>query len=297
MAGYQIGGWYGGKQWNGSSFGDPGKFNLGAQAGQDAPVQNAQDQSFINQQRSAPASPPPSMTPSFSDLSSVPLPSTSNSFTQPSFQPPAPQGAVNPLKGPVLSPVSDLRGTNSPTPGQINATTASVNNPMTPKGVGDTQLWNEVTKGAQEAQKKYGIPASLTLAQFMLETGGGQNFVGNNLFGIKGTGTAGSTKALTWEQGPNGPYQTYSNFRTYKNIAESIDDHAKLLAEDPSYQKLQQLVQQGNNNPDQFAEALQGIYATDPAYADKLKSLLREHNLVQYDAIQKRLANENANSG
>lgn len=216
---------------------------------------------------------------------------------QPGFQPGARYGQ-NPVslmpqvppalpldnqRGQVLSANTSLRGGNSPTPGQLNHTLASVNSNETPPGVGNTDLWNQVVKGAQAAQQKYGVPASVTLAQFFLETGGGKHMVGNNLFGIKGSGSNGSAKALTWEQGPNGPYQTYSNFRTYKNVQDSIDDHARLLAESPAYHKFQGLIAEASPNPDKYAEALQGIYATDPAYADKLKSLLRRHNLVQYD--------------
>lgn len=190
---------------------------------------------------------------------------------------------TNNLRGIITSPPSPARGVTNPTPGMVNFTHASVNNPATPTGQGEGDLWSQVVKGAQQSEAKYGIPAALTLAQFFQETGGGKHFVGNNIFGIKGSGPGGSVKALTWEQGANGPEQTYANFRAYKNVAESIEDHAKLLAENPAYKKLQGLIASGINNPDNFADALQGIYATDPNYANALKSHMRTHDLVQYD--------------
>lgn len=190
----------------------------------------------------------------------------------------------NNLRGNISSPPSPARGVTGPYPSEVNYARASVANPATPQGQGEGDLWSQVVKGAQQSQQKYGIPASLTLAQFFQETGGGKHFVGNNLFGIKGASPdGGSIKALTWEQGPNGPYQTYSNFKQYKNVADSIEDHARLLAENPAYKKVQGLIQSGDNNPDDFADALQGVYATDPNYANALKSHLRTHDLVQYD--------------
>lgn len=190
---------------------------------------------------------------------------------------------IDNFRGIITSPPSAARAVSSPTPGMINFTHASVANPATPTGQGEGDLWSQVVKGAQQSEAKYGIPAALTLAQFFQETGGGKHFVGNNIFGIKGTGPGGSVKALTWEQGADGPHQTYANFRAYKNVAESIEDHARLLVENPAYKKLQSLIATGVNNPDTFADALQGIYATDPNYANALKSHMRKHDLVQYD--------------
>lgn len=196
---------------------------------------------------------------------------------------------INTTRGPVVAPPAGVRTDtgSTPNPGQINYTLSSVNSTTTPPGVGDTDLWNKVIKGAKQAQQKYGIPASVTISQFIQETGWGKHFVGNNIFGIKGSGPAGSTKALTWEQTPNGPQQTYANFRNYKSVEDSIDDHARLLAENPAYRNVQTLIQQGETNPDKYAQALNGVYATDPNYGQHLQSLTRQHNLVQYDNANK----------
>lgn len=81
--------------------------------------------------------------------------------------------------------------------------------------------------------KKTGVPASLTIAQAILESGwGGSGLTAqaNNLFGIKGSGPAGSVKMPTTEYRPDGTsYQILANFRAYHSWAESIEDHSRLL--------------------------------------------------------------------
>lgn len=127
-----------------------------------------------------------------------------------------------------------------------------------------------------------GIPASVTLAQAALETGWGDSTIGNakNLFGIKGTGPAGSVTVPTQEWS-NGGYITINDtFRKYNTWQESFDDHAKLLTTASRYANCLNY----KNDPDQFARELQKAgYATDPEYASKLISTMRANNLYQYD--------------
>ncbi|HOY65387.1 MAG TPA: glucosaminidase domain-containing protein [Candidatus Ozemobacteraceae bacterium] len=127
-----------------------------------------------------------------------------------------------------------------------------------------------------------GVPASVTLAQAALETGWGAATIGNakNLFGIKGTGPAGSITVSTQEY-VNGRYITVNDsFRKYNTWQESFDDHAKLITQASRYANCMN----NKNNPDQFARELQKAgYATDPEYANKLISIMRANNLYQYD--------------
>ena len=135
---------------------------------------------------------------------------------------------------------------------------------------------------ARESMKRTGIPASVTLAQAALETGWGKATIGDakNLFGMKGTGPAGSITVSTQEY-VNGRYVTIrDNFRKYNNWSESFDDHARLISQGSRYRN--SMANKGN--PDQFARELQKAgYATSPTYASTLISIMKSNNFYQFD--------------
>lgn len=140
----------------------------------------------------------------------------------------------------------------------------------------------KIKDGAISAQKKYGVLASLTIAQAILETGWGKASVGNNIFGIKAggswTGNAISAKTQEW----NGwAYETIiAAFRAYTSIAASIEDHAALLAGNNRYRNII-----GCMDYKQACRYVQADgYATDPHYADKLISIIESNGLHQFDA-------------
>ena len=140
-----------------------------------------------------------------------------------------------------------------------------------------------VAPGAIAAQQRYGIPAAVTIAQAIDESGWGQSELAtadHNLFGIKGTGPAGSDMRPTQEY-ENGIWVTRTApFRVYHNIAESITDHSQLLATGQAYQH----AMAARHVPDAFAAALTGVYATDPNYGSNLIALMRLYNLYRYDS-------------
>jgi len=142
----------------------------------------------------------------------------------------------------------------------------------------------EVAPGAVATQRKYGIPAAVTIAQAIDESGWGRSNLAtrdHNLFGIKGTGPAGSDPQPTQEY-ENGQLVTRAAaFRVYHDIAESIDDHGRLLATSGHYTQ----AMADRQNPNGFAAALTGVYATDPDYGAKLISLMRRYNLYRYDVV------------
>src|SRR5438093_520497 len=70
-------------------------------------------------------------------------------------------------------------------------------------------------------------------------------------------------------------------FRVYHNIAESIEDHSRLLATGAAYQH----AMASHRLPDAFATALTGVYATDPGYGSNLIALMRLYNLYRYDPV------------
>ena len=140
-----------------------------------------------------------------------------------------------------------------------------------------------VAPGAIAAQQRYGIPAAVTIAQAIDESGWGRSVLAtadHNLFGIKGTGPAGRDMLPTREH-ENGVWVTRTApFRVYHNVAESIEDHGRLLATDPAYRH----AMASRGLPDAFATALTGVYATDPGYGASLIALMRLYNLYRYDA-------------
>jgi len=140
-----------------------------------------------------------------------------------------------------------------------------------------------VAPGAVAAQQRYGIPAAVTIAQAIDESGWGQSDLAtadHNLFGIKGAGPAGSDMRPTREY-ENGAWVTRNApFRVYHNIAESIDEHGRLLATGAAYQP----AMASRHLPDAFAAALTGVYATDPGYGANLIALMRLYHLYRYDS-------------
>lgn len=134
---------------------------------------------------------------------------------------------------------------------------------------------------AREASRTSGVPASIILAQAALETGWGSSTIGDakNLFGIKGTGPAGSVNVATGEFRNGRQVTEQASFRKYNTWAESIADHGRLL-QNARYAA----AMRNANNPDQFARELQKAgYATDPEYANKLISIMRSNNFSQYN--------------
>lgn len=135
---------------------------------------------------------------------------------------------------------------------------------------------------AQEAEKATGIPAKFMLGQAALETGWGKREIrnadgsnSNNLFGIKaGPGWKGKVAVATTTEYVNGRPQTrVEKFRAYDTPADSFKDYAKLITNNPRYEK----VLANAKDAQGFAHGLQRAgYATDPLYAAKLSRII--HN-------------------
>ena len=142
---------------------------------------------------------------------------------------------------------------------------------------------SKIAPGAIAAQRKYGVPASVTIAQAIDESGWGRSALAtrdHNLFGIKGTGPAGSDRQLTQEY-LNGQLVTRTTaFRVYHSAAQSIDDHGRLLATSAYYRQSMA----HRHDPNAFAAALTGVYATDPGYGAKLIDLMHRYDLYRYDS-------------
>lgn len=134
---------------------------------------------------------------------------------------------------------------------------------------------------AVQHQKKYRIPASITLAQGLLESGAGQSNLAqrsNNHFGIK--------CHADWSGG-----RVYHDddlrgecFRKYKRVEDSYDDHSRFLAERSRYAVLFDLNIKDYKG---WAKGLQKCgYATDRAYANKLIKVIEDYELYRYDSTK-----------
>jgi len=133
---------------------------------------------------------------------------------------------------------------------------------------------------AEKQQKEHGIPASIVLAQGLLESGAGQSDfakASNNHFGIKCNDWAGAT--IYHDDDQKGEC-----FRKYDQVLDSYEDHAAFLKSRPRYSFLFDL------NPTDYEGWARGLkkagYATDPTYAFKLISIIEDYNLHRFDLGQ-----------
>ncbi|WP_326847656.1 glucosaminidase domain-containing protein [Paenibacillus alvei] len=158
------------------------------------------------------------------------------------------------------------------------------NNAMKPN-----EFISKITPAAVEDMKKTGVPASLTIAQAILESGwGGSGLTqkANNLFGIKGSGPAGSVKMPTTEYRPDGtPYQVLAIFRAYGHWAESISDHSTLIINGTKDNPMRYHGVLNADYKTACREIARGGYATDPGYPKLLTDLIEQHKLQKYDQM------------
>lgn len=130
---------------------------------------------------------------------------------------------------------------------------------------------------AQEEMRLYGIPASITMAQGILESASGSGRLsvkGNNHFGIKCHGWTGQ-KIYHDDDAKQ------ECFRKYKDAKYSFRDHSLFLSERKRYSKLFLLKKDDYRG---WAKGLKAAgYATDPKYPYKLIKLIERYNLNAFD--------------
>lgn len=124
-----------------------------------------------------------------------------------------------------------------------------------------------------------GVPASVTLSQAILESDWGRSAPGNNLFGMKGTGSAGSTSRRVVEWSGGRRRVRSAPFRAYASESESLADHARVLTESRRYAR----ARAASWDAHAYARALTGVYATDPRYHVKLARLTDGLDLARFD--------------
>ena len=131
---------------------------------------------------------------------------------------------------------------------------------------------------AVEEMKKYHIPASITLAQGLLESGAGQSTLArksNNHFGIK-CGSDWRGKSVRHDDD-----ERNECFRAYKHPKQSYEDHSKFLVSRPRYASLFKL---DITDYKGWAKGLKKAgYATNPRYAEQLIGIIELYDLDKYD--------------
>lgn len=134
---------------------------------------------------------------------------------------------------------------------------------------------------AMEQMKRYGIPASVTLAQGILESRNGQSELsqlGNNHFGVKAS--------KSWLKN-GGDYLVYTDdkpnekFCKYATVGDSYEHHSKILKNNSRYSQCFKL------SPDDYKGWTKGIerggYATNGGYAASLQKIIEINGLQKYD--------------
>ncbi len=154
---------------------------------------------------------------------------------------------------------------------------------------GQSVVWNQRFQDyfdtyqdiAIEQMVKYKIPASITLAQGVLESGAGRSELSqnsNNHFGIKCNGWTGR-KAYHDDDARN------ECFRAYDNVYESYRDHSIFLRTSQRYRRLFDLKITDYKG---WARGLKACgYATNPAYASKLIEIIEVYQLYRFDTAKK----------
>lgn len=149
--------------------------------------------------------------------------------------------------------------------------------------------------------KQSGILASVSLAQFILESGYGKSELAqnaNNVFGMKKSLSGNTWSGSVWDgvsvytkktqEYENGAYVTVTaDFRKYPSVEKSIADHSAYLLGAENRSRLRY---EGVKGCTDYKKAVQlikdGGYATAPDYVEKLCSIIERWNLTQYDTAE-----------
>lgn len=143
------------------------------------------------------------------------------------------------------------------------------------------QYFDQYRGLAMEQMRRYHIPASITLAQGVFESGAGKSRLAqksNNHFGIKCHNSWTGRRVYAADDTPN------DCFRQYGSVRESYEDHSLFLVKGQRYQSLFRL------KPTDYKGWAHGLkkagYATNPKYASQLIEIIQLYKLYQYDTTK-----------
>ncbi|MEA5154255.1 glucosaminidase domain-containing protein [Raineyella sp.] len=159
------------------------------------------------------------------------------------------------------------------------------------RAVAPSTYIKQTVDAAQGVQREFKVPASVAIAQSILESGWGDSSLAktyHNYFGIKCTSQKspfqqGCVSLQTKEYSASGTSSTIvDGFRTYATTADSFADYGRLLSSLSRYRA----AFDHTDDPDRFIRDIAaGGYATDPQYADSVIRIMKQYDLYQYDKL------------
>jgi flagellum-specific peptidoglycan hydrolase FlgJ len=178
------------------------------------------------------------------------------------------------------------------------------------KSLSDGEVIKKVGSLFTSDMKKSGILASISLAQFILESGYGKSELAqnaNNVFGMKKLLSGNTWSGSTWDgksvytkktkedDGTGKLYTITADFRKYKDIETSIADHSAYLNGAKNGSKLRYAGLKGCKDYKKAAKIIKdGGYATSTTYISKLCAIIEKWKLTQYDKVTTSTTKTNA---
>lgn len=194
-------------------------------------------------------------------------------------------GAQAPLRGLSASDAAML-GSSKASSAKTSSTDSASNTAPLSDSLPPVQFIKNLLPHAEAAARELGIPARTLVAQAALETGWGKHQMKNadgtpsyNFFGIKANGNwSGDTLTKHTTEYVQGSAQTeVAAFRSYSSPEEAFKDYVSFIKSNPRYAEA---LQHGGSG-DHYAEGLQKAgYATDPAYAHKIRQIAGGHLMM-----------------
>jgi len=139
----------------------------------------------------------------------------------------------------------------------------------------------DVVSAAREASRKLHVPASVILAQWALDSAFGRLTppASNNPFAIEAVDGQPYIVARIKRVVDGKSTYRLAHLRQFASVAEAIDAHVQVLAEDAAYAKARMSLP----DPDRFADALADVGSHDPGYGAALRQIIQTYNLAQFD--------------
>lgn len=146
-----------------------------------------------------------------------------------------------------------------------------------------------IAPAARNSQRRYGVPASVVIAQAVLETGWGTSEVARtarNYFGMTCGPNGGGPIAAGCVAGTDrfcdrtGCRPGAASFRAYHTMADSFADHGRQLKTNPRYRS----AYKARSRPATFVRRMaKAGYATDPGYAGRVIAIINKYKLNKYN--------------